>query len=282
MTELKTTAIKQVKLLMLILKSTENEIAQLIADKHKYYYVSYKPKLDEHRKPRFDEQGNPVMRELNPSKGRLKEIQKIINSRILTAIQLPTNVKGGVKGYSNIANAAVHLGKKYKFKTDMKSYFPSVSFERVFQMFLDNGFSTKVASILTHLTTHKHALPQGTPTSSTLANLIFLPYDHQVIAFCKIHKLTYSRFIDDLVFSSPKDFSELCCDLIAFILNAGFKVSYKKTQYKAGKMEITGVLTKLNVLDSTPIIKELIADQSFNTKATAGRQLYHRNIRQFK
>ncbi len=163
----------------------------------------YKPKKERGRVKK-DADGNTIKRELNPSCGRLYEIQDIIQNRILSKIQLPENIKGGVKGYSKYKRTTLaHKGRKYKFKTDMKKYFPSIGYERVYKMFLDHGFSSKCCTILTHLTTHKHVLPQGTPTSTHIANLIFLPNDKILIDYCKKNNLKYTRFVDDLVFSSP-------------------------------------------------------------------------------
>jgi RNA-directed DNA polymerase len=278
MIEIKTLAIKNIKHLMAVLISNEAEINDLIQNKEKYYYTMYKAKKEKGRVKK-DVDGKTIKRELNPSCGRLYEIQDIIKNRILSKIPLPENIKGGVKGYSNIANAQAHKGRKHKFKTDMKKYFPSIGYERVYKMFLDHGFSSKCCTILTHLTTHKHVLPQGTPTSTHIANLIFFPNDKILIAYCKKNNLRYTRFVDDLVFSSPLDFRNKCLDLINVILDDGFKISIKKTLYRAGNLEITGIDTKNNVLDVPDFFKELMNDASFREESTMGRKSYYKNVR---
>jgi len=279
MSEIKTVGIKSIKHLMAVLISNEAEIADLIANKEKYYYITQKPKMDKRGQVKLDADGNIEYRELNPSRGRLKEIQDIIKIRILSKIPLPENIKGGVRGYNNIANARAHLGRKHKFKTDIKKYFPSINPDRVYNMFLQQGFSSKCCTILTHLTTHKFELPQGIPTSTHIANLIFLPNDKVLIDYCKSNDIRYTRFVDDLVFSSPKDFRNKCLDLVGVIINDGFKISCKKTLYKAGNMEITGVDTKNNVLDVSDFFKELMNDSSINQKSTQGRKSYYKNVR---
>lgn len=263
---------------MAVLVSNEVEINDLIQNKEKYYYVMLKPKKERGRIKK-DADNNIIFRELNPSCGRLYEVQDIIKTRILSRIPLPENVKGGVRGYSNIANAQAHKGRKHKFKTDIKKYFPSIGHERVYKMFLEHGFSSKCCTILTHLTTHKYELPQGTPTSTHIANLIFLPNDRILIDYCKQHNIRYTRFVDDLVFSSPVDFRNKCLNLIQVILNDGFKISCKKTLYRAGNMEITGIDTKNNVLDVPDFFKELMDDASFKKESTRGRKNYYKNVR---
>lgn len=278
MNKVKTLGIKSIKHLMFVLKSNEKEIEHIINNKEKFYYTMYKPKKEKGQIKK-DAAGDVVMRELNPSCGRLYEIQETIKNHILSVIPLPENIKGGVKGYSNIANAMAHKGKKYKFKTDMKKYFPSISHDRVYKMFLNYGFSSKCCSILTHLTTHKFELPQGTPSSTHIANLIFLPNDFILIDYCRQHNITYTRFVDDLVFSCSVDFRQNCPDLVKVILNDGFKISCSKTKYQAGNMEITGIDTKNNVLDVLEYFKILMNDPLMNDKSTAGRKSYYKNVR---
>ena len=42
-------------------------------------------------------------------------------------------------------------------------------------MFLREGCTPAIARILTKLTTHKYQVPQGIPTSTLIANLVFKP-----------------------------------------------------------------------------------------------------------
>lgn len=270
--------IKNIKHLEAVLNFKVEAMEQLIADREKFYYIKPEIKKDKKGNIKYDEAGNIKYRYLNPSKGELKLLQKRINYRILALIPLPTYVQGGVKGYTNITNARAHLGKLFKFKTDMKSYFPSISHERVYTMYLRNGFSAKIATLLTHLTTNNYQVPQGAPTSTAIANLIFVPNDLLIASFCKKHQLTYTRFVDDMVFSSAVDFQQHCNTLINFIVKDGFSVSADKTVYKIGKLDITGVEIGQNMAQPTKGLKELIADPTVSVKKTKGRQLYIKNL----
>lgn len=278
MPDLKTTAIKQEKLLYAVLKTNKAELESVIKNKQHYYSSFQKVKKDKRGNVVY-ENGGPKKRPINMTTGRLNDFQKLIAKRILSKIPLLPNIKGCVKGSSNIANAKAHLGKHYKFKTDIKKYFPSISQDRVFKMFIENGFSSKVATLLTHITTNNYELPQGTPTSTYIANLVFIPIDKIIIEFAIKNKLTYTRYVDDLVFSSQFDFKHKILDLIQIIISDGFRISIKKTIYKAGSMEITGVLTKQNVTDATNEYKDLISDPTIPTKTTEARIKYIKRIR---
>jgi len=278
MIELKTIAIKQEKLLYAVLKTNKTELDNVIKNKQSFYYSFEKIKKDK-RDNIVYENGLQKKRIINATKGRLNDFQNIIAKKILSQIPLPINIKGGVKGECNIANAKVHLGKHYKFKTDVKKYFPSISYSRVHKMFIQNGFSYKVSTLLTHLTTNNYELPQGTPTSTAIANVVFVPIDKKLIEFSIQNNLTYTRYVDDLVFSSHFDFKEKVLDIINFILEEGFRISIKKTVYVAGSLEITGVLTKQNVLDATNEYKDLINDKTIKPEKTAARRKYINRIK---
>src|SRR6266404_3198975 len=99
---MKTTEIKTLKHLMKALRSTEAEINNVIANKESFYYPKPEISKDKRGNPKLDKTGNPKIRILYPTKGRLKELQYTIQSGILSKISLPENVKGGVKGWSNV------------------------------------------------------------------------------------------------------------------------------------------------------------------------------------
>lgn len=280
MDKLKTSGIKQEKLLYAILRTTKEEFEEVIRLK-KFYYSSFFQTKKDKRGRIIYKNGVPKKRTINTTSERLREYQDIVAKKILAKITLPSNVKGSVKGGSNIANAAAHLGKHYKFKTDIKNYFPSISHERVHSMFLKNGFSRKVASLLTHITTFNYELPQGTPTSSAIANLVFVPNDHKIVQFCRQHKITHTRYVDDLVFSSAKDFKDKLIEIIQFILDDGFKISVNKTIYTAGTMEITGIITKQNILVLSKEYEELVTDPTIDLESNKGRKMYMEAVKQF-
>jgi RNA-directed DNA polymerase len=256
-TTIKTTEIKTIKHLEAILKVKIVRIQEIIDSISTFYYEKKELKLDKDGNVKH-ENGQPKYRIIYPSTGDLKKLQTTIHKKILSKIYLPTNVKGGVKGCDNILNAKVHQGNKYKFVTDLKDFYPSISSESVVKMFIRNGFSKKIAQILTQLTTYNKYVPQGAPTSGSIANLVFVPTDKILIEICKSYNLKYTRYVDDLTFSSKIDFHLHCNEIIEIILKSGFKVSRKKTFYKSGKIEITGVEVGNNIIKEPQRISEKI------------------------
>jgi len=184
----------------------------------------------------------------DPSK-LLKGIQSKIKDNILSPIKLPNTVHGGVKKRSNITNAKPHQGNKYIFTTDLQEFYPNITHKRVYDTFLSLDFSTHSSHWLTKLTTWKYELPQGTPTSTHLANLVFLETDLDLINLCNQHNITYTRYVDDLTFSSQQDFRHLLNDILKIVTSHDFKLSYRKTKY-SGNQTITGINVFLNKIDA--------------------------------
>ena len=199
--------------------------------------------------------GTVKQRTIRPSLKELKIIQTNIKNRILAPIILPDCVHGGVKKRSNISNAKPHQGNKYQFTTDLQEFYPNITSQRVYDTFILLKFSPHFSHWLTKLTTLKYELPQGTPTSPHIANLVFLETDLKLIDLCNKNGLSYTRYVDDLTFSSQQDFRYLLNDILDIVTTNDFKLSYRKTKY-CGNQTITGIDVFLNKIDAPERIIE--------------------------
>ncbi len=252
-------------------------IKHVIENIDRYYYKKIEPKTNDDKTPKM-KNGEPVNRILYPSKDLLKEIQVKIKDKILSKIPLLSHIHGGVTKKSNITNAKKHQGKKYFFCTDLQGFFPSVNHMYVYNMFINNSFSADVSHLLTLLTTYKGCLPQGTPTSPHLANLVFLPIDKVLLEFCKEKKIVYTRFVDDLSFSSQTDFKDKTPNIIQIICDNGYNISHKKTFYKVGPTLVTGIKVKNNCLDVRKDQRKKLVDNSISQKSKEGLSRYIQSV----
>ncbi len=246
----------QLKKFGAIIGFTPERVLYLIDNIDVFYREWFEKKFD---KKKIDfkkfKDGTIKQRVIRPSSSDLKLAQHRIKNRILTPIQLPKNVHGGVKGCSNITNAKPHQGNKYVLTTDLQDFYPSITSQMVYDTFLKLGYSNHFAGYLCKLTTWKHSLPQGTPTSTHISNVVFLQTDYKLINFCNLHNITYTRYIDDLTFSCQQDFQHLIQEILNLVINSGFKISYRKTKY-SGNQNITGIDVFLNKIDAPQKIKE--------------------------
>ncbi len=103
--------------------------------------------------------------------------------------------------------------------------------------------------------------------------------DEQILALCAEHEITYTRFVDDLGFSSHKDFEELVPTFIDIINKAGFYIGYNKTYYKMGRIILTGVDIGQNVLRPPQILKDKYADPSTPEPTRRGLGYYFAGLK---
>lgn len=243
------------KKLCAIISFKPKEVENIVNNLDNYYKEWIEKKIDKKTGlPKIYLDGTEKKRTIRPSQKELKLIQLRIKNKILVPIKLPKVVHGGVKKCSNITNAKPHQGNKYIFTTDLQEFYPNISSKRVYKMFT-NFYSPHFSHWLTNITTWKHELPQGTPTSTHIANLVFLKTDIELINFCNQHNITYTRYVDDLTFSSQQDFKSHLNEILNIVTKNDFKLSYRKTQYK-GNQTVTGINVFLNKIDAPEKIIE--------------------------
>jgi RNA-directed DNA polymerase len=265
------------KYLAYTLKVDLKEIYTIIQDIDKFYTEVIILKKDKEGLPIIDKNGKPKSRTLNPSHNRLKVIQKRIQKNILLKLQLPDYEYGAVKGRDNVDNANVHKGKKFKFTTDLRNFFPSISHTRVFRMFRSYSFSPEVSRLLTQLTTYKGRLPQGSPTSSTIANLVFVKTGKNLDSFARDHNITFTSFIDDLTFSSPHDFKSMTSEILEMIKKDGFKISNNKTNYSRSPI-VTGIHPMNNYLRLPTTFHDKLKSESITPETKKGLLQYKNKV----
>ncbi len=269
--------IKTAKHLSYELKVELSEIDHIIKNIDNFYYQKETIKKNDNGEPKV-RNGIIQKRVLNPSIKRLKVIQKRLQKNILQKLTIPDYAFGAIKGKDNISNAKRHQGKKYIFTTDLTNFFPSVNHKQVFEMFISFDFSPTVARLLTKLTTYKGKLPQGAPTSPIVANLVFVKTGKRLQEIAKENNLTFTSFVDDLTFSSPTDFKDKIQELLDAVVEDGFKISHRKTNYKSKLPTVTGIIVKNNNLDLPKEFKDKMKDETQSRERLSGLKRYHDRV----
>ena len=241
--------ISTLKHLAYILRTDINVLQNIILNIDTYYYSFQKEKINKDTgEPLLDKEGKVKTREVNATKKELKQIQKRIYKLLIASIKLPDYAFGGIPKRDNISNAKYHQGKKYVFTTDLKSFFPSISHTQVFNVFIEHGFSPSVSRILTQLITYKYQVPQGVPTSTFIANLVFKKTGDKILDFARQNNIKFSIFVDDITLSSKVDFKDKIPNILDILKKDGYKISYQKTFYKTKNPIITGVVCQNNLI----------------------------------
>lgn len=256
------------------------KVVNLIVENIDDYYNEWSEQKPDKKNGGFKKytDGTPKQRIIRPSLKELKVIQRRIKDRILAPLDLPKHIHGGVKKRSNISNAKPHQGNKYQFTTDLQNFFPGIKYNSVYDTFLSLGFSNHYSHWLTKLTTWKFELPQGTPTSTHIANLVFLKTDFRLIDLCNESNIVYTRYVDDLTFSSSICFKHLLNDILEIVIIGGFNISYRKTNY-SGYQNITGIDVRNNYIDAPERIKLKAKNEETIDKDFKPYSIYINNIR---
>lgn len=207
--------------------------------------VSNAPRL--YREIRLDKKGGEH-RIINAPEDDLKIVQRSILDTILIRKSVPRCAYGFGKGKSIVDNARLHSGNQYLLNVDIKDFFPSVHFTRVHKLFIALGATGSIAKILTGLTTLNYCLPQGAPTSPYLATLALSNLDRRLSKLCKVNRLTYSRYFDDITISGNERAHQMLATVSTIVAEEGYVIHTGAAKLKFygpdDEKLVTGILIK--------------------------------------
>lgn len=195
------------------------------------------------------------LRLIESPKVLLKFAQRQILRKILHAIPPHEAAMGFMPGRSVRDFVEPHAGKEIMLRFDLEDFFPSITAARVLQIFLTAGYPESIARVLTRLTTHsvprsilEHKgisrmedrrlaaphLPQGAPTSPTLANLSAFRLDCRLGGLAKAAGANYTRYADDLLFSGGPEFTRQVSRFQGLVgaitIEEGFRLNHRKSR----------------------------------------------------
>lgn len=175
----------------------------------------------------------------------LKVIQWWIYDNILGCADLADCVHGFRPGRSFITNANVHLGQRHILNVDIKRFFPSITKVMVKDQFRKLGYGEAGSALLADICTLNDCAPTGAPTSPALGNLVLSEMDRQFVNFAHLRGFRYTRYADDLTFSSDQFIDEsLLMEVTGTAAAFGFSLNAKKTRFMGAgdRQEVTGLV----------------------------------------
>jgi hypothetical protein len=144
----------------------------------------------------------------------LKFVQGRLLTRYFTDLDYPAHIAAYVPGRTTRDSAAQHAGKPLLIVMDLKDFFPSTRRSWVRRAIQDEfGYPHQVASLMSDIMTvpmvfpygRRYVVPQGAPTSGAICNWVaHHRIDKPILELCERWGMTYTRYADDLAFSSPK------------------------------------------------------------------------------
>ncbi|MGL3214055.1 reverse transcriptase family protein [Bradyrhizobium sp. BR 1433] len=161
---------------------------------------------------------------------------------------------------SPVLAAQEHCGCQWLLKVDIEDFFHSVTERQVAAVFFRLGYPRLLAFELARLTTmmvesptllrgsqtlrwpsipyyqadYEGVLPQGAPTSPMLSNLVMRDLDERLLALSAQHGMRYTRYADDLAFSTlescdRKDIDRFKRLVLIELAREGFQHNRRKT-----------------------------------------------------
>jgi RNA-directed DNA polymerase len=190
----------------------------------------------------------------------LKEFQRTILDKLSQEATFRHCVYGYIPGRGILQNSIIHVRQRWVLRVDIKDFFPSITTARVSGMFRSPPFNMapKAARALALISTKNGLLPQGSPLSPWITNVICKGLDYNLKRLASKHKCYYSRYADDLFFSTSNSLFPTALarksdsesnviigeDLKTEILRAGFRPNEEKTSLKpiSQRQIVTGIV----------------------------------------
>lgn len=229
-----------------------------------------------HYNYRWERRPDRTPRLIEAPKYRLREIQRRILRDVLDRIPPHHAAHGFTKGRSCLTFCRHHVNRRIVMRLDFKNFFPGIRWGRTYGLFRTMGYPREKARILTGLCTNQvphdvlakvpsgpgiprmswHErkkyqsphLPQGAPTSSSIANLCTFRLDLRLKGAADKAGAVYTRYADDLAFSGGRDFEKNIDRFYIFIcsiaIEEGFEIATRKTRImrQGVRQKLTGIV----------------------------------------
>ncbi len=157
----------------------------------------------------------------------LKSLQRDVLDQVLSRYA----VSGAVysqRGRGVIENARQHLDRSYMAVLDVQDCFPSTRLYMVRDAFDRLGLNETAVRLLSRIVTYQDMLPQGPPSSPAVLNLVFAPVDETLTRLASKYGAIYTRYMDDLAFSSDTPLNGLIRDAEKVIRSSCYRVNMRK------------------------------------------------------
>ena len=187
----------------------------------------------------------------HPSK-ELKALQRVLHEDILSRLPIHDSAFAYRKNINLSHHAQEHVRAKYLLRMDFKRFFESIRFTDIegfindHKNILSSEWSDNDTELLCQIVCYKNSLTIGSVTSPILSNSICYELDVLLENICHSKKVTYTRYADDLYFSTevPNILRTIEKEVIKQIKLLNYP---KKLKINSGKTHHSSRKNRLNV-----------------------------------
>ncbi|MEN4563095.1 retron St85 family RNA-directed DNA polymerase [Pantoea agglomerans] len=215
---------------------------------------------------------------------KLKHIQKLIVDLLLNKVKVHKSATAYIKGKNISFNASIHKNSEYLLKLDLENFFNSIKPDMFFKELERQNIrlSNEDTAILEQFCFWNRSkrkngalvLSVGAPSSPFISNVLMYTFDQELYEFCASKKIAYSRYADDMTFSTKEKNVLLSIHkhvdfLLIKYFSKNLRINDLKVVYssKAHNRHVTGVtLTNDNEISIGRDKKRLISAMVYNFK----------------
>ena len=196
----------EVKKAFLQLKTREDVSALLgIRDRSLRYFL-YKRRPERLYTTFTIEKRNGKLRKISAPRMEWKNVQRKL-ADVLSCVYAPkVCAYGFVPGKSIVGNAMQHTKRNLVLNIDLKDFFTQIHFGRIRGMLMRPPYSIgkEAATTIAQIACVNGVLPQGSPCSPILTNMVCVPLDNSMMKLAKATDCVYTRYADDITLSTFK------------------------------------------------------------------------------
>lgn len=179
---------------------------------------------------------------------------------------------------SIVTNAVPHRNCRYVLNLDLTDFFGSINFGRVRGYFItDKNFALteEAATVIAQIACHQNRLPQGSPCSPVISNLVGHILDARLTQMASNAGCYYTRYADDLTFSTRKQtFPSALAKRSAKNPSRWTLSKPIRSEIKAAGFVINKAKTRMQIRGSRQVVTGLVTNEKINIS-----QDYYRLVR---
>jgi retron-type reverse transcriptase len=139
----------------------------------------------------------------------LKLLQSWLIENVFVKLPVHRSATAYKKRASVLRNATLHKNRNYLLKVDFEDFFHSITGRDVSQLLQRHRKAIEKTvdedsdiELIRHLVCRRGSLTIGAPSSPIISNLVMFEFDENRSAYCRERNIIYSRYADDLYFST--------------------------------------------------------------------------------
>ena len=168
---------------------------------------------------------------------------------------------GFIPGKNIVGNATQHTKRPLVLNIDLKDFFTQIHFGRIRGMLMNPPYSIgeEAATTIAQIACVNGVLPQGSPCSPILTNMVCAPLDNNMMRLAKANGFVYTRYADDITLSTYKkafdpgivslDDDKICIGsrLLAVLEKQNFTINPEKVTLRKSseRQEVTGLTVNI-------------------------------------